>query len=124
MGATNGLANGFFAESYQMRMKWFRRNVPDAGPLYGAILFLSKLRAFFLGFAIHLRQDSGIQIALIERGFAAADYSGDDAWKCFYTAYCAHRIGVAHGDRPDLQREFGSSSERVVSLPAARNVLQ
>src|ERR1700733_7142226 len=115
MGATNGLANGFFAESYQMRMKWFRRNVPDARPLDAAAFLGGELNALLLGFVIHPGEHLGIKIALIERRLAAAYDRGDNAGKGFHAAHRAHCVWVTFGNGPNFESEPGSSGQGIAA---------
>ena len=52
---------------------------------------------------MHGREDGWIEIALIERGFAAADYGGDDAGIRFDTAHGADGLFVLGRDRTDFE---------------------
>ena len=55
------------------------------------------------GLAVHLRQNSGIQIALIERHLAAPDDRRDNAGKRLEAANRANRIRMFFGDITNLE---------------------
>src|SRR6202035_169546 len=64
--------------------------------------------------AVHAGQHLCIEVALIERGFAAPDHGSHDARKSFEAADGANGVGMLTRDRADLERQFRGGSQRVV----------
>src|ERR1700742_4392890 len=90
-------------------------DAPDARPLDRAFFFGGESLAGLACFAVHLRKDGAIEIALIERGFAAADDGGDNARKGFQASHCEDGIGMLAGDTANLERELCGGGERVAA---------
>jgi N-carbamoyl-L-amino-acid hydrolase len=53
---------------------------------------------------VHLGEDLGIQVALVQGGFAAAHNRGNNPGKGLHTAHGAHGVRVSVGDVPDFER--------------------
>ena len=90
-------------------------DIPDARPLYGAAFLGCELGALLLGFAVHLREHIGVQVALIERCLAAANYRCDDAGKGLDAAHGADCVRMLAGDGADFKGEFGGGGEGVAA---------
>ena len=100
-------------------MKCDRLDVPDARPFDRAALFVGETLAGFAGFAVHGGEDGGVEVALIERGFAAADYGGDDARESLDAAHGADGIGMFAGDGANFEGEFRGGGERVAACDSS-----
>ena len=96
-------------------MEGYWRDAPKARPLHRAFFFLRKTAAGFLRLLIHLGQNAGVQIALIERGFASTHHGGHDPRKRFETTHGANRIGVFVGNIANVEGEFGCGCQRVTT---------
>src|SRR5258707_10343309 len=96
-------------------MKLDRLDVPDPRPLDGAFLFAGEAFAGFTRLTIHRGQYLRIQVALIERGFAAPDDCSHDAWESLETTDGTNRIGMLTRDRADLERKLGGGGQRIAS---------
>ena len=115
MRRAGGFANSLVAEFDQ-------RGMEGMGSIFqmrdhSTVHFSSRGESLagFPRFAIHLASTCGVEIALIERGLAAADYRGDDAGKCFDAAHGADGVGMFAGDGANLEREFCGGGERIAA---------
>src|SRR5579871_2389181 len=90
-------------------------DAPDARPLDAALLFLRETFAGIAGFAIHLREDRGIEVALVEGDFAAANDSGDDSGESLDASHRANRVRVLAGNPANFEGEFRSGRQRVAA---------
>ena len=81
-----------------------RLNVPDARPLYAAAFFAGKALARLPRLPVHAGKHAGIEVALIESSFAAANHRRHNSGKSFQTADGTHGFGILFGNRPDLKR--------------------
>src|SRR5256885_8365183 len=115
MRSLGSFLDGLLAKIEQLWMKRHGFNVPQARPVYRTIFFVSETLACFLSFAVHVREDVGVEISLVECDFAAADHRGDDTRKSFHTAHGANGILVFFGDAANLQREVGRGLESVAT---------
>ena len=94
------------AQIDQRRMERHRLDVPDPRPFHRAALFGGETFAGFARLTKHLGKHGGVEIALIERGFAAADHGGDDPGKRLHAAHGADGVGMLAGDGADLERQL------------------
>ena len=75
-----------------------------------------KSLARLLRFAVHLRQNPGVQVALIERGFAPAHNRRHNSRKCFQAAHRADRVRMLARNIANFQSQLRRSSQSVFSL--------
>jgi len=94
-------------------MKWYWLDVPEPRPTYGALFFCGEALAGFLSFAIHLGQNSGVQVALVEGNFAAPNHGGHNSWKCFQAADRTDGVFVFLCDGADFECQLGGGSQSV-----------
>src|SRR5579859_7949671 len=92
-----------------------RLYAPNARPFNSAFFFSGKSSARLLRFAIHASQDLGIEIALIERGFAASHHGSHNSRKSLDATDGADRVSMVSGDRPDFKRQLRSGGQGVVT---------
>src|SRR5271154_4194386 len=115
MGAAGGFADRFVAKVEESWMERERLDVPDARPFDGATFFGGETAAGFLGLRVHVGEDFGVEVALIEGGFAAADDGGDNAGKSFEAADGADGVGVLFGDVTNFEGEFCGRGEGIAT---------
>src|SRR5256885_11507824 len=115
MRSLGSFLDGLLAKIEQLCMKRHGFDVPETRPVYCTIFFLSETLACFLSFAIHAREDVGVEISLVECDFTAADHRGNDTGKSFYTAHGANGILMFFGDGANLEREFGRGCQSVAT---------
>src|ERR1700729_1011686 len=111
MRGPGDFANGFVAEIEERGIEGDRLDVPDAGPFDCAALFTRETLAGFASLAEHGGKYRRIEIALIERGFAAADDRGDDAGEGFHAAHGANGVGMLASDGANFESDFGGRGE-------------
>src|ERR1700722_1700597 len=95
-----------------MELYWL--DVPDPRPIDRAFLLPGEALTGFASLAVHAGQHLCIEVALIERGFAAPDHGSHNARKSFDAADGANGVGMLTRDRADLERQFRGGSQRVV----------
>src|SRR6266853_1765920 len=78
--------------------KGLRRTAPDAGPFHRAAFLAREPVARFTRLLVHSRENTGVEVALVERRLAAPHHSGHDARKRPQATHGAHRVRVLSGD--------------------------
>ena len=115
MGSAGNFLDGLVTEVEKVGMKGDGFDAPEARPLDGAFFFFGETAAGRLSFAEHLGKNVGIEVALVEGGFAATDDGGDDAGKCFEAAHGADGVRMLAGDVANFEGEFCGGGEGVAA---------
>src|SRR5580704_6872977 len=96
-----------------MERDWL--DVPDLRPLDGAALFGGESLAGGAGLGQHRGEDCGVEVAHVERGFAAPDYGSYDAGEGFHAAHGCDGVRMFARDGADLEGEFCCGGECVAA---------
>ena len=115
LGDADGFKDGLVAEMDEIGVERDGFDGPDLGPLDGAVFFGGEFFTGGLSIGEHAREDAGVEVAHVERGFAAADYSGDDAGEGLDAAHGGDRLRVLAGDRTDFEGEPGAGGQGVAA---------
>src|SRR5208283_4281336 len=113
MRSARSLPYSLFAEIQQLGMERYRLNVPKARPGHRAILFGGKALAGFPGFAVHLRKDVGVEVALVQGDLAAAHDRRNYPRERLDAAHGANSVRLFPGDGADFKRQFCRGSKGV-----------
>ena len=112
------MASRLKRDEVRVERDWF--NGPDSRPLDGAAVLGGEAVACFLRLAVHLREDCGGEVALVEGALAAADDRGDDSGEGLDGAHGADGVLVLAGDGADFEREPGGGGEGVAAVGHGR----